>query len=334
MNLPPLLRWALLPLSLAYGEVVRIRVWMYARNVLKQKRLSKPVISVGNLTVGGTGKTPMVIWLAERFLAEGKSVGILSRGYKGSGGTSDEIELMKARLQERARFGIGADRYAQGRRLEENGEVDVFLLDDGFQHLRLHRDANILLMDASKPLGNERLLPAGRLREPLSEMGRADFLVFTRTETSPATQAAVEKFNEFPVFAAATRLIGFRRHGHGLQLASAKEIGDGPFYGFCGIGNPGSFFLDLKNWGVALAGESVFVDHHRYDQRDASEIEAVATRAGARALVTTEKDEQNFSGIKFEVMPVYIAVIELMMPRENEFLHALVEKLAARTAAA
>jgi tetraacyldisaccharide 4'-kinase len=334
MNLPPLLRWALLPLSLAYGEVVRIRVWMYARGILKQKRLGKPVISVGNLTVGGTGKTPMVIWLAERFLAEGKHVGILSRGYKGSGDTSDEIELMRARLQQRARFGVGADRYAQGRRMEENGEVDVFLLDDGFQHLRLYRDANILLMDASKPLGNERLLPAGRLREPLSEMGRADFLVFTRTETSPATLAAVEKFNEFPVFASATRLIGFRKHGHGLQLVSANEIGGGPFYAFCGIGNPGSFFLDLKNWGVALAGESVFADHHRYDQRDASEIEAVATRAGARALVTTEKDEQNFSGVKFEAMPVYIAVIELMMPRENEFLHALVEKLATRTAAA
>src|SRR5580704_7466853 len=250
MNLPRLLRWALLPLSLAYGEVVRIRVWMYARGILKQKRLGKPVISVGNLTVGGTGKTPMVIWLAERFLAEGKHVGILSRGYKGSGDTSDEIELMRARLQQRARFGVGADRYAQGRRMEENGEVDVFLLDDGFQHLRLYRDANILLMDASKPLGNERLLPAGRLREPLSEMGRADFLVFTRTETSPATLAAVEKFYEFPVFASATRLIGFRKLGQGQNVLTLQEIGDGPFYAFCGIGNPRSFFVDLKNWGA------------------------------------------------------------------------------------
>jgi tetraacyldisaccharide 4'-kinase len=334
MNLPPLLRWALLPLSFLYGEVVRIRVWMYARNVLKQKRLSKPVISVGNLTVGGTGKTPMVIWLAERFLAEGKRVGILSRGYKGSDGTSDEIALMKSRLQERARFGVGADRYIEGQRLEKSGEVDVFLLDDGFQHLQLHRDANILLMDASKPLGNEKLLPAGRLREPLSEMGRADFLVFTRTETSPATQAAVEKFNEFPVFAAATRLIGFRKYGQGPELLPLQEIGDGPFYAFCGIGNPRSFFLDLKNWGVVLAGESEFADHHHYDQRDAIEIEAAGTRTGARALVTTEKDQQNCEGVKFETMPVYVAVIELTMPRENDFLQALMEKLAARTAAA
>jgi tetraacyldisaccharide 4'-kinase len=334
MNLPPLLRWILLPVSFLYGEVVRIRVWMYARKVLKQKRLSKPVISVGNLTVGGTGKTPMVIWLAERFLAEGKRVGILSRGYKGSGGTSDEIELMKARLKERARFGVGADRYAQGRRLDEKGEVDVFLLDDGFQHLQLHRDANILLMDASKPLGNERLLPAGCLREPLSEMGRADFLVFTRTETSAATQAAVEKFNEFPVFAAATRLMGFRKYGQGQDVLPLREIGDGPFYAFCGIGNPRSFFVDLKNRCVALAGESEFADHHRYDQRDASEIEAMATRSGARALLTTEKDERNLAGVKFETMAVYVAVIELTMPRENDFLQALMKKLAARSAVA
>jgi tetraacyldisaccharide 4'-kinase len=334
MNLPPLLRWILWPVSFFYGEVVRIRVWLYARNIFKQRRLSKPVISVGNLTVGGTGKTPMVIWLAERFLAEGKRVGILSRGYKGSGGTSDEIELMKGRLGARAQFGVGADRYAEGRRLEANDGVDIFLLDDGFQHLQLHRDANILLMDASQPLGRERLLPSGRLRERPSEMARADFLVFTRTETSLATQAAVEKFNEFPVFAAATRLVGFRKHGGGSQKLSAKEIGDGPFYAFCGIGNPRAFFVDLKNWGAWIAGESMFADHHRYDQRDANEIEAVAVRAGARALITTEKDAQNLRGVKFDALPMYIAVIELTMPRENEFLTALLEELAKRTAAA
>src|SRR5580692_652934 len=141
MNLPPWLRLLLWPASVIYGDLARLRARLYAQGTLKTKRLNTPVISVGNLTVGGTGKTPMVIWLAERFLAEGKRVGILSRGYKGNGGTSDEIELMRSRLQSRARFGVGADRYSEGRRLEENDEVDVFLLDDGFQHLQLHRDA-------------------------------------------------------------------------------------------------------------------------------------------------------------------------------------------------
>src|SRR5271166_425685 len=138
MTLPPLVRLLLWPLSVLYGVGARLRAWLYARRALKQKRLNRPVISVGNLTVGGTGKTPMVIWLAERFLADGKRVGILSRGYKGRAGSSDEIELMKFRLQGRAVFGVGADRYEQGTKLEPN--VDLFLLDDGFQHLQLARD--------------------------------------------------------------------------------------------------------------------------------------------------------------------------------------------------
>jgi tetraacyldisaccharide 4'-kinase len=150
MNLPPLLRLLLWPLSVLYGDLTRLRVWLYQKGYLQQKRLNRPVISVGNLTVGGTGKTPMVIWLAEKFLAEGKRVAILSRGYKGSSGTSDEIELMKFRLQERVKFGVGPDRYEQGKRLEN--EVDLFLLDDGFQHLPLFRDVNILMFDGSKKL--------------------------------------------------------------------------------------------------------------------------------------------------------------------------------------
>src|SRR5215469_7032588 len=145
MNLPPWLRLLLWPLSVLYGDLTGLRVWLYEKGYLQQKRLNRPVISVGNLTVGGTGKTPMVIWLAEKFLAEGKRVAILSRGYRGSHGTSDEVELMKFRLQGRAAFGVGKDRFAEGERLESQHPVDIFILDDGFQHLQLARDLNILL---------------------------------------------------------------------------------------------------------------------------------------------------------------------------------------------
>src|SRR5215470_4458648 len=179
MNLSPILRLLLWPFSAVYGQIVRMRAAIYARGTFHQQRLDRPVISVGNLTVGGTGKTPMVIWLAERFLAEGKRVGILTRGYKGRGGTSDEIELMKFRLKDGVRFGVGADRYEQGCQLEKNG-VDVFLLDDGYQHLQLARDVNILLLDGSKKLKQLWLLPAGELREPIREVGRADMIVITR----------------------------------------------------------------------------------------------------------------------------------------------------------
>ncbi|PYX65081.1 MAG: hypothetical protein DMG78_30010, partial [Acidobacteria bacterium] len=209
MNAPQALRMLLWPLSVLYGAGVRARVWLYAHGWLKQKRLKAKVISVGNLTVGGTGKTPMVIWLAEQFLAEGKRVGILSRGYRGVNGTSDEIELMKFRLQDRVSFGVGGDRFAQGHRLEAQQSIDVFLLDDGFQHLQLARDLDILLMDASRPLAGETLLPAGRLREPLAAMSRANLIVFTRAETASGTLEAIRKLDQYPVFAAATRLLGF-----------------------------------------------------------------------------------------------------------------------------
>jgi len=130
MNLSLPIRLLLWPFSLVYGVAARLQAWLYAQGIYSVKRLNAPVVSVGNLTVGGTGKTPMVLWLAERFLAEGKRVGILSRGYRGSGGTSDEIEMLKGRLGDRVVFGVGPDRYVAGRRIESEHQIDVFLLDD------------------------------------------------------------------------------------------------------------------------------------------------------------------------------------------------------------
>jgi len=333
MNLPPPLRLLLWPASVLYGELTRLRVWLYAKGVLKPKRLHRPVISVGNLTVGGTGKTPMVIWLAEKFLAEGKRVAILSRGYKGDGSTSDEIELMKFRLRERALFGVGPNRYDRGLELEPNG-VDIFLLDDGFQHIQLHRDVNILLLDASQPLNRESLLPSGSLREPISAMERADLLVITRAETSPATEAAIARLQQYPVFSASTRLLGFRRVGAGIQTLTATEVGGGPFYAFCGIGNPAAFFHDLKNWNLPVVKTTEFPDHHLYDERDARELELVAQAAGAKALLTTEKDAQNLSGIQFREIPVFVVLIDFELPQQDAFLAAIHSGIEARSAAA
>src|SRR5579871_528519 len=171
-----------------------LRTRLYAAGLLHSRRLPGTVISVGNLTVGGTGKTPMVLWIAERLLVEGKQVGILTRGYgsrKNSQeitasnsspqtSTSDEVRLLDNRLGGRARFGIGADRFARGSELTARG-VDWFVLDDGFQHLSLARDVNIVLIDAANPFGGGLLLPAGRLREPRTALARAEIIVITRS---------------------------------------------------------------------------------------------------------------------------------------------------------
>jgi tetraacyldisaccharide 4'-kinase len=334
MSGSPLLRKLLWPLSLLYGAVVRARLWLYAHGWLKQKRLKGTVISVGNLTVGGTGKTPIVIWLAEKFLAEGKRVAILSRGYRGTDGTSDEIELMKFRLQGRVTFGVGKNRFAEGQRLESRQPIDVFLLDDGFQHFQLARDLDILLMDASRPLAGEALLPAGRLREPLTAMSRANLIIFTRAETASGTLEAIGKLEKYPVFAASTRLLGFRRFGGGIALFSVDEIGAGPFFAFCGLGNPEAFFRDLGNWGLKVCGQAVFRDHHRYTQRDTLAIARAGKQAGANAFVTTEKDAQNLSGIKFDEAPLYVAVIDVVVTPEADFRNVLDQTIAAGAGAA
>jgi tetraacyldisaccharide 4'-kinase len=334
MNLPLLLRQLLWPFSVLYGAIVRARLSMYQRGWFKPNRLKATVISVGNLTVGGTGKTPMVIWLAEQFLAEGKRVAILSRGYRGEQGTSDEVELMKFRLHGRVSFGIGGDRFKQGHRLESQQPIDVFVLDDGFQHVQLARDLNILLLDASRALHGEPLLPAGRLREPLSGMSRANLIVFTRAETMPGTREAIEKLSQLPVFAATTRLLGFRRSGGDILLQSRDEIGNGPFFAFCGLGNPDAFLSDLRNWGLTISGQKIFPDHHRYTARDISAIKQAGKQAGANAFVTTEKDAQNFSALDFDDAPVYISVIDLAVSPEADFRYILNQTLAARSRSA
>jgi tetraacyldisaccharide 4'-kinase len=323
MELSPAIQSLLWPLSLLYGSYVRLRAWCYARGWLEQDRLRGKVISVGNLTVGGTGKTPMVMWLAERFLAEGKRVAILSRGYRGANGTSDEIELMKQRFQERVEFGVGKNRFVQGQRLGGQQKIDVFLLDDGFQHLQLARDLDIVLIDASRYIGKDRLLPAGRLREPLSALGRASLLVFTRMENAPGAREAIQRLRKFPVFAAETRLRGFRLFGGDSAVFPADSIGPGPFFAFCGIGNPDAFFRDLESWHVPVAGSRKFRDHHRYMQEDIVLLERAAAQANAKAFLTTEKDAQNLTGLAFPSLRVYLAVIDLEVLPEAEFLAAI-----------
>jgi tetraacyldisaccharide 4'-kinase len=330
-NVPPWLQMLLWPLSLLYGLLVRMRVWLYRWGWLKQNRLNGAVISVGNLTVGGTGKTPMVIWLAEQFLAEGKRVAVLSRGYRGAHGTSDEIELMKSRLQGRVSFGVGKNRFGEGCRLESEQPVDIFLLDDGFQHLQLSRDVNILLVDASRPLNNEFLLPSGRLREPLSAIHRADVVIFTRVNDQFSVKRAIQEFPEFPIFPATTRLLRYRRLTADQQAIDPHmELPPQPVFAFCGIGNPDAFLVDVDRWGNSIAGRSIYRDHHSYRAQDLRRLEESAKRAGARALLTTEKDARNLGGLRCSSLPVYYCEIEVKIADTEEFQKMLKRKLEQR----
>jgi tetraacyldisaccharide 4'-kinase len=331
MKLSRPLRILLWPASKLYGLGVSIRIRLYANGWRKQNRLKAAVISVGNLTIGGTGKTPLVIWLAEKLVAQGQRVAILTRGYRGTAGSSDEVELMRSRLQNRVVFGVGKNRFAEGQRIESRQAIDIFLLDDGFQHLQLARDLDIVLMDASRSMA-QPLLPAGPMREPISALTRAGIIVFTRTENTAGAKEAIQRLSNLPIFAASTRLLGFRRIGSDDSLQTVADLGSGPFFAFCGIGNPEAFVRDLQRWGIMPAGHMFFADHHRYTLEDVQAIEQAAARVDAKSLLTTEKDSWNLKVVRFSVLPVFVSVIDLEISGEIELLAAINGALQARGA--
>ncbi|MHB8753623.1 MAG: tetraacyldisaccharide 4'-kinase [Candidatus Acidiferrales bacterium] len=336
MTLAQALLW---PFSLLYNAGARVRAASYRTGILRQQHLNGIVISVGNLTVGGTGKTPFVVWLAERFAQTGKMTAVLCRGYRPlpqrsrageaaeiAEGWNDETLLLQSRLDKRVRFGVGASRLDKGRELERIG-VERFILDDGFQHLQLARDVDIVLVDATNPFGGGHLLPAGRLREPLSGLRRADIVVITRSEHAPATEAVIQGYTSAPIYCARTELLGVEAYGdtgsptHGETPAAKK------FFAFCGIGNPPAFFDDLKRWGIHLAGRATFRDHHLYTERDVSELESRAIAAGAEALLCTEKDIYDLTPLRTNRLPIFFCKIALRFSDEEALWQSILERI-------
>ena len=333
MTLKQSLLW---PFTLPYGAAAHLRARAYRKGILKSQHLDGTVISVGNLTTGGTGKTPMVLWIAERLLAEGKKVGVLTRGYRGEKiapasennsqtgtatamkTTSDEALLLQSRLGNRVQFGVGANRYAAGRELAKRG-VNWFVLDDGFQHLQLARHVDIVLIDATNPFSGGRLLPAGHLREPRSALARADIIVITRSTHAPAIESAIRRDSAAPIFYARPKLDAIHSFTEG-QIAGAVAPEALPkLLAFCGVGNPTAFLDDLRTWGLDIVGHKFFPDHHRYTARDAQEIQQQASATGASALICTEKDLYNLPANPQHKLPTFYCSISMQIDNPDDF---------------
>ena len=322
------------PLGPLYGLAMKIREKMYNQGLLRQNSLPVPVISVGNLVLGGTGKTPTVRPLAKLLLQHGYHPAIISRGYGGraklmvnvvsDGHTiflspeqaGDEPYLLAEALP--VPVLTGTRRLHPCRRAVEDFNADVLILDDGFQHLAIRRDIDIVLFDGSCLAGNKRIFPGGILREPVSALHRCHAFVITGINDNNKEQA--EQFGKFlksqfkskPVFFAS--LGGLK-----LQCKDSNEAGsslEDPFFAFCGIANPSRFQDSLNTLSVHQSGFLALPDHVRYSQAMMTDICRQAVASGASQLVTTQKD---FVKIKDFDSPLRRHVLEICFQAENDF---------------
>lgn len=282
---------ALTPLSWVYGAAARCRRAWVSRHA---HCLARPVISVGNITCGGTGKTPVVEMVARDVIALGLRPAILSRGYgaPGEGQANDELQVLAANLPT-VELLQGADRIATGRKAVEGG-AEVILLDDGFQHMRLARDLDIVLIDALDPLGGGRVLPAGALREPLSTLARAGLLAITRADqVDPRYLGTLStylrlRFPRVPQARIVTAPVGWRRLSGETEAVDALR--GARALAFCGIGNPETFRRALLGLGVEVVELVCFRDHHRYTTAEIEALKEEAAARGVAAVVLTQKD--------------------------------------------
>ncbi len=280
--------------------------------ILRAERLPVPVLSVGNLTAGGTGKTPFVAWIVQRLVEQGRRPGVLSRGYgprPDGSDVSDEGLVLRRLLGPDRPYVEDANRRRGGRRLlAEHPETDVLVLDDGFQHVRLARDLDIVLLDATNPFGYGHRLPRGLLREPPSALGRADVVVLTRAErVSTAEIAALEQrvaaLTPALVAVARTRPVGLEVDG---RPAALDALAGRVVHACSAIGNPAAFAATLEDLGARVVGRTELPDHARLSPARWQAVLAASRREAAELVVVTRKD-----AVKCDPLPPGVAVLDV-----------------------
>jgi tetraacyldisaccharide 4'-kinase len=331
------LRFLLRMASLGYGLVVRVRNALYDNHILKTHRVDAAVLSVGNLTTGGTGKTPLVIWLC-RYLCEKRlRCAILTRGYKMQrGDLSDEPALLSAQCSGVAVV-VNPDRVAGAAEAIRSRGVQVLVMDDGFQHRRLARDLDIVAIDATRPFGYGKVLPAGLLREPVTSLRRAHAVVMTRCDqVSEDVLRQIEedilRANRDLLIARSIHVpVGVRTH-EGTEI-SIEQLHGQRLFAFCGIGNPESLFNTIEHLGAVLVGSKVYDDHHRYAAGDLDRIRREAAAREASLILTTQKDWTKISGLTEpqDHPPLAYLTIELQITAGGQDLTALIDRLLGGT---
>lgn len=308
------------PLTGLYSVVASLRNALFDRGLLSSRRLKQPVISVGNLSAGGSGKTPFVIALGELLKARGLPFDVLSRGYRretsgvlvvdadgNAGEFGDEPLLIMRRLG--VPVVVGESRYAAGRVAEQKFDSKLHILDDGFQHRSLARDFDILLMTERD--FEDTLLPLGRLREPLSSLGRADAIVL------PAgLQADHRALPEKPIWRMERKVVV-------ADLPAAPIV-------FCGIARPEQFFEQVRAKGIVPVAEIEFRDHHAYGRDDIERLCAMRSKLGAGGFVTTEKDAVNLGSLREQLNPLSVAMLRVELEHPADIVDTILTTIAER----
>ena len=330
--------------SLPYRAAVAFRNRLYDTGLLRQTRLSCPVISIGNITVGGTGKTPLTIMLAKLLMASGYKPAVLSRGYGGrtcyplsvvsdrtrvlaTAAEAGDEPLLIAQSLKGTPVITGADRIRTGRYAIRELEADVLILDDAFQHRRLFRDLDIVLLRNRSPFGNGCLLPHGPLREPVTALKRADVLVLTGAADISGDPSAALNLPPAPQFRGYYRptalLHGLNGHSEQPESLKGKRI-----CAFAGIANPASFRDTLESLGGEIVFFQTFPDHHPFAAADIRNIQKAYAASAATIMVTTEKDGTRLVNYPSFLQEVFLLRVEMdILPSRNDFAEFILKKL-------
>jgi len=325
----PVAARALTVVAAGYGRMLGAREWLYRRGVLRARDVPAVVVSIGNLTVGGTGKTPAAELAAVTLASLGRRPAIVSRGYRRrSRGVQvvadtasirldpdeagDEPFLLARRLPG-VPVVVGANRHEAASLAVERFGIDAVVLDDGFQHRTLRKDLEIVMVRGRTPWGNGHMLPRGPLREPLSALARADLVVATGADESDvgAVRDTVSRYApHVPVLTATYTPARCWRAGR-METVALDRLAGLRVLAFAGVASPDSFARTLKDLGVILEDVVTFDDHHWYSRADLAELGARAERTGVDALVTTEKDWVRLRGLPLPARPLHVVSVTL-----------------------
>ena len=332
------LRLLLWVASQGYSTIIGLRNFLYSKAWLKIYRSNAVVISIGNITAGGTGKTPLTIWLC-RLLRE-KDIGcaVLTRGYKTEkGNVSDEVAVL-AESYPQAKVVVNPDRVAGATEAASKLGAKVLIMDDGFQHRRLHRDLDILTIDAMCPFGYGRMLPAGLLREPVISLRRADAVVITRCDQiSESKLSQIEKklqlINPDMLIARSIHSAVCAKSIDNKQI-SPEELKNKKIFAFCGIGNPDAFLGTVKGLSCNLVGSKIYDDHYHYTSNDIAEVYEEAGRSRADLILTTQKDwfstQYAIRNTQYEIPFAYLEIELKFIDREDKITKLIEDTLAVK----